>query len=48
MPSLLFLLAVFFIIAGVMLLWLNLREWRRRKVIVTREERDGVRDEFPN
>jgi hypothetical protein len=47
-PFLLYLLAVFFIIAGVVLLWLNLREWHRRKVIVTPEEHDGFRDEFRN
>jgi hypothetical protein len=44
-PILLDLLTVFFIIAGLILLWLNMRERRRSKVIVTPDERDGARSD---
>jgi hypothetical protein len=44
-PFLLNLLTVFFIVAGLVLLWLKLREWRRRKVIITQgRHHDGFRD----
>jgi hypothetical protein len=45
-PFLLDLLTLFFIIAGMALLWLNLRACLRGKVIITPDEHDGVRDEF--
>jgi hypothetical protein len=36
MPSVLLdALTIFFIVAGLVLLWLNLRAWRRRKVRVS-------------
>jgi hypothetical protein len=45
-PFLLDLLTLFFIIAGMVLLWLNLRACHRSKVIITPEEHDDFRDEF--
>lgn len=35
-------LTVFFIVAGLALLWLNLRERHRRKVIITPDVHDGL------
>jgi hypothetical protein len=44
-PFFLDLLTVFFIVAGVLLLWLKMREWRQHKVIITRDRHhDGFRD----
>ena len=36
------LLTIFFIVAGVGLLWLNLRVWYRHKVIITPDEHEGL------
>jgi len=45
MPILLDLLTIFFILAGLFLLWLNLRKSRGSRVLLS-EERDDSRDEF--
>lgn len=45
-PLLLDQLTVCFIVAGLALLWLNLREWHRSKVIIAPREHDGFRDEL--
>jgi uncharacterized membrane protein YozB (DUF420 family) len=37
-PFLLDVLTIFFIVAGLLLLWLKLREWHRRKVIITQDK----------
>lgn len=37
------LLTVFFIVGGLGLLWVNLRELRRRKVIIRSDDHDGFR-----
>jgi hypothetical protein len=39
-PVLLDLLTIFFVVAGVVLLWLNLRVWRRNRVVITPENDD--------
>jgi len=39
-PVLLDLLTIFFVVAGVVLLWLNLRVWRRNRVVITPENYD--------
>ena len=39
-PVLLDLLTIFFVVAGVALLWLNLRLWRRNRVAITSENYD--------
>jgi hypothetical protein len=39
-PVLLDLLTIFFVVAGVVLLWLNLRVWRRNRVAITSEHYD--------
>lgn len=40
-PMILDALTVFFIVAGLALLWLNLRERHRRKVIISPDVHDG-------
>ena len=39
-PVLLDFLTIFFVVAGVALLWLNLRAWRRNRVAITSENYD--------
>jgi hypothetical protein len=39
-PVLLDLLTIFFAVAGVVLLWLNLRVWRRNRLVITPETSD--------
>jgi hypothetical protein len=43
-PALLDLLTIFFVVAGVVLLWLNLRAWRRNRVAITSEHYDRSED----
>lgn len=46
-PALLDVLTIFFLVAGLLLLWLNLREWRRRKPRTIREARASGQDAAP-
>jgi hypothetical protein len=41
-PVLLDLLTIFFVVASLLLLWLNLRGWRRKRVVITPENYDSV------
>jgi hypothetical protein len=41
-PVLLDLLTIFFVVAGSLLLWLNLRAWRRNRVAITCENYDRL------
>lgn len=45
-PILLDLLTLFFLVAGLVLLWLNLRERRRRKVHISPQERYKSQNDF--
>lgn len=45
-PILLDLLTLFFLVAGLVLLWLNLRERRRRKVHISPQERHKSQNDF--
>jgi hypothetical protein len=45
-PVLLDLLTIIFIAAGLFLLCLNLREWRRKKLNVSRMQWDESQDDF--
>ena len=43
-PVLLDLLTIFFVVAGVVLLWLNLRIWRRNRVVIIPERQAEAED----
>ncbi len=44
-PAFLDVLTIFFLVGGLLLLWLNLREWRRRNIRIVCEARPGDQGE---